>query len=558
MAREGRSWLPDRNVPPCLLHMKQLSFQYKCASTAGLPTGLWLWRFGCGFLPIVVATMLMGLNVEQLFAAESATPGTSIEQRIQELTPKLEDYVAIGMKAFDVPGVAIGILAGDKLVYSKGFGVRSKGGPPVDTETIFQIGSTAKAFLATTIAIAADRGKLHWDDRVVDLDPDFQLKDPWVTREFRVFDLMAQRSGLPPYVNDMLGYLGFDENAMIRSLRYVEPVSSFRSTYAYTNITHLIAGRVVARSEGVADWNVVLREELLDRLGMKNSSYTAEAIKAAPNHAEGYRYTPDGSVEVPFQQSVPYEFGGAGDINSNIDDMARWVSLQLGNGSFEGRLVVSPENLAVTRTPKVAMNDKTAYALGWIVAQTPNGNLVLHDGGTDGFASFVGLQLDKRIGVIVLTNQGNVVFPDAIGAWTFDQLLGNSPVDHVAEVLKLATKLYSEEDKKFAKPVNPRPFPATAPLTGSFANPSFGKTSLKHEGNALVLELKTGAQLELEPWDGDIFTARLAPNGRFAPVAESLGPRPIGFVQFQMDKEGKLNLLRLSFADGQAYEFLRE
>ena len=69
---------------------------------------------------------------------------------------------------------------------------------------------------------------------------------------------------------------------MIRSLRYVEPVSSFRSTYAYTNITHLIAGRVVARSEGVADWNVVLREELLDPLGMEQSSYTAEAIKPLP------------------------------------------------------------------------------------------------------------------------------------------------------------------------------------------------------------------------------------------------------------------------------------
>ena len=117
---------------------------------------------------------------------------------------------------------------------------------PSTLRTIFQIGSTTKAFLATTIAIAVDRGKLHWDDRVVDLDPNFQLKDPWVTRQFCVFDLVAQRSGLPPYVNDMLEILGFDESAMIRSLRYVEPVSSFRTTFAYTNITHLIAGRVVA------------------------------------------------------------------------------------------------------------------------------------------------------------------------------------------------------------------------------------------------------------------------------------------------------------------------
>ena len=66
------------------------------------------------------------------------------------------------------------------MVYAKGFGVRSKsGGQPVDTPTIFQIGSNAKAFLATSIAIMVDRGKLKWDDRVVDLYPDFQMKDPW-------------------------------------------------------------------------------------------------------------------------------------------------------------------------------------------------------------------------------------------------------------------------------------------------------------------------------------------------------------------------------------------
>ena len=114
---------------------------------------------------------------------------------------------SIGNERFDVPGLAIGIVAGDKLVYSKGFGVRSKsGGVPVDRRTIFQIGSTTKAFLAATEAIMVDRGKLRWDDRVVDLDPDFQLKDPWVTREFRVFDLLAQRSGLPPTRTMELAY----------------------------------------------------------------------------------------------------------------------------------------------------------------------------------------------------------------------------------------------------------------------------------------------------------------------------------------------------------------
>ena len=118
------------------------------------------------------------------------------------------------MKGFDVPGLAIGIVAGNKLVYAKGFGFRSKGGAPVDTQTLFQIASVTKAFLSTTMAIAVDRGKLHWDDRIVDLDPEFQLRDPWVTREFRVFDLMAQRSGLPPYANEFLTLLGFDRSGV--------------------------------------------------------------------------------------------------------------------------------------------------------------------------------------------------------------------------------------------------------------------------------------------------------------------------------------------------------
>ena len=321
------------------------------------------------FLSFLTVVALASFNLEDVaWAAEQPKTDGAVEDRVRALIPELEAYIAGGMMEFDVPGLAIGIVAKDRLVYAKGFGVRSKsGGGPVDTRTIFQIGSTTKAFLAATLAIMVDRGKLRWDDRVLDLDPDFQLKDPWVTREFRIFDLLAQRSGLPPLVNDMLGELGFNETALIRSLRYVEPVSSFRTTFAYTNVTHHLAGRIVAKAAGTADWNTVLQQELLDPLGMKDSSYTAAAIEAATNHAKGYRWTPDGTIEVPFTRLFPYDFGGpAGDINSTLEDMARWVRLQLGNGTFEGRRVVSSQNLAFTHTPKVALSDKLVYALGWI------------------------------------------------------------------------------------------------------------------------------------------------------------------------------------------------
>ena len=90
-------------------------------------------------------------------------------------------------------------------------------------------------------------------------------------------------------------------------------VSSFRSTFAYTNITHVLAGRLVAHVANARDWNAVLQQEILDPLEMKETSYTAAAIESAPNHASGYRWTPDGTKEVPFTQIFPYDFDGAGD-----------------------------------------------------------------------------------------------------------------------------------------------------------------------------------------------------------------------------------------------------
>jgi CubicO group peptidase (beta-lactamase class C family) len=303
----------------------------------------------------------------------------------------------------------------------------------------------------------------------------------------------------------------------------------------------------------------VLQSEILDPLGMKNTTYSAAAMTASANHAVGHRYTVEGSVEVPFEQLFPYDGDGAGDINSNIEDMAKWVSLQLAGGALNGRRIVSPENLAYTRTPKVAMSDKAFYALGWIVQQTPNGDIVLHNGGTFGFGAIVALQLDRNLGVIVLSNQSNVGMPDALGLWTLDRLLGNPMVDQEAISLARAKTAYADAVKQFARPADPQPSPPLAPLAGNFANPAFGKAALRMDGDIAALEFAaSGAKLRLDPWNGAVYTATMAPEGKFAAMAANLGPLPMAFAQFQNDKDGKLSILRLTFPDGQADDFERE
>src|SRR5258705_2592607 len=129
------------------------------------------------FLSFLMMAALAAANfLNMARAVESSKIAAATEQRVQTLIPELEAYIASGMKRFDTHGLAIGIVAGDKLIYAKGFGVRSKaGGAPVDTRTVFQIGSNTKAFLTTTMAIMFDRGKFRLYDRVVDLDPHVQL-----------------------------------------------------------------------------------------------------------------------------------------------------------------------------------------------------------------------------------------------------------------------------------------------------------------------------------------------------------------------------------------------
>lgn len=482
-----------------------------------------------------------------------------MDARIESLAPEIEAYIDRGMRDFDIPGLAVGIVCDDRLAYVKGFGTRTKGGAPVDTKTVFQIGSTTKSFLATTLAIGVDRKAFGWDDRAVDLYPDFQLKDAWVTREFRVFDLLAQRSGLPGLANDMIGLLGAEQPAMIRSLRHVEPASSFRSTFAYTNITHMLAQRIVAERLGAQSWEAVVQKEIFEPLSMRDSSMTAEAIEASANHAVGHRWTPDGAVEVPFTSIFPYEFGGAGAINSTIEDAASWLRLHLGKGRFDGKEIVSGENLAVTKTPRVALSDSMVYAMGWLVQLTPSGQIVWHNGGTTSFGAYMGTALDAGVGVFVLTNVANVGMPDAIGEWILDRLIGNPVVDHLATKLSGAKAAAEAGAKLFARPAGGRPstLPAAA---GAYVNPTFGNATAVVDGAALAIELTaTGAKLRLEPWDGDVYTATLVPEGRFAAVAANLGPSPLGFAQFQANKDGVTDHFRFFMQqDGQGYDFMRQ
>ena len=157
-------------------------------------------------------------------------------------------YVNRGLERLQIPGAAVAVVKDGKLLFAKGYGVRTLGDTGrVDAHTLFQIASNTKAFTTAALAMLVDEGKLAWDDPVTKYLPDFQLYDPYVTREFTIRDLVTHRSGLGLGAGDLLWFhSNYDRAEIIHRIRAAKPASSFRSRYAYDNVLYIAAGEIVA------------------------------------------------------------------------------------------------------------------------------------------------------------------------------------------------------------------------------------------------------------------------------------------------------------------------
>jgi CubicO group peptidase (beta-lactamase class C family) len=190
---------------------------------------------------------------------------------------RLDVSVARAMQEFAVPGMAVAVVKDGRVAHAKGYGVRRLGEPAaVDADTLFGIASNTKAFTCAAISILGEDGRLDWDDPVTKHLPDFQMYDPWVTREVTLRDLVTHRAGLGLGQGDLMWWpaTDFTRREIVRGIRYLKPVSSLRSRYAYSNVMYVAAGEVVAQVSG-RSWDDFLRERILAPLGMTRTNTSA-------------------------------------------------------------------------------------------------------------------------------------------------------------------------------------------------------------------------------------------------------------------------------------------
>ena len=443
--------------------------------------------------------------------------------------PGLDRYVDSVMRAFSVPGMAVTIVKDGRVVVARGYGVKKLGERAlVGPRTNFGIASNTKIFTATALGLLVEEGKIEWDAPVVRYMPAFAMYDPWVTREITVRDLLVHRSGLGLGAGDLLWWPAstYDRKEIVRRLRFIKPATSFRSAYAYDNVLYSAAGELIEAVSGKS-WEDFVSSRILARVGMTSSnvrhSQGGVGADAAAPHAEVDR------VVRPIAAFLSDNVNPAGGINSNAEDMARWMMVQLDSGRLpDGTRLFQPRTtreLWRVVTPREPIDPPpelpwlrshlSGYALGLNVSDYEGRMILTHTGGLPGYLSQVTMVPELRLGIAVLTNQESGAAFQAVTYRIRDHYLRAPAHDYLGALTRFTAQQRTAVAKETAAASAARDSASgpSLPLgryAATYNDPWYGDVTLALENGKLVMRFLHTPSLtgDLVHWQHDTFVAR--------------------------------------------------
>lgn len=475
---------------------------------------------------------------------------------------QFDAFVADVQKQFDVPGVAVAIVKDGQVVMARGYGVREMGKPAkVDEHTMFAIASNTKAFTAAALNMLQDEGKLATTDRVIDHLPWFRMSDAYVTREMRIRDLLAHRSGLSLGAGDLLYWptTTYTTREVAERLKDVPLTGGFREQYAYDNILFGVAGLVVEAASGMS-FEKFLQTRIFNPLGMTETRYNSDGLKPGDNVATGH-------AKFDFKDLRPVgvtswrNVSGAGGIYSSVHDIAKWMSVQLAGGVISGEgekakrlfseqrqremwTVLTPIPSGKPSIPELvpAAANFVGYGQGWQLSDYAGSKLVWHTGGWPGQVSRLTLVPEQKLGVIVLTSAEVGVAFNAITYEALDMMLGKAGNDWLKGYAAAFAKAQGNADEDWQKHVaardaGSRPSLPLAKYAGTYRDPWYGDVVIRQGGKGLEMQFSKTAELlgDIEHWQHDSFIVRWRDRGLNADA----------FVNFALDPDGNIRELRM-------------
>jgi CubicO group peptidase (beta-lactamase class C family) len=320
----------------------------------------------------------------------------------------IDAFVNSQMQAMHIPGVALGIVNGDQIVYVKGFGIANASGQRMTAQTPLILGSTSKSFTALAIMQLVEAGKIDLDAPVRRYLPWFQVGDAPTSSTITVRHLLNQVSGIPTRaVDESLTGNGEETlEQMVRALSQVALTAPTGTTYQYSNLNYTTLGLIVQTVAGQS-YESYVQQHIFEPLQMAESFTSQhEALQSDHGLATGYRwwYGLARPAELPYLRgSVP-----AGFLISSVEDMTHYLVAQMNGGRYLDASLLTPSGITQLHTPATAMNGQgDAYGMGWVISPSRDSQgepSVWHGGDTANFHSDMMILPRKQLGIIVLTN----------------------------------------------------------------------------------------------------------------------------------------------------------
>ena len=470
-------------------------------------------------------------------------------QQTADAFPKeLDDYVATAVKDWELPGIAIAVVKDGKVIVAKGYGVRELGKPEkIDENTIFDTASITKTFTSAAVASVVDENKMAWDDPVRKYIPTLEFPTPYLTANVTIRDLLCHRTDVHQ-TNSSWYLTSVDRQQLLGLVKNMEIEAPFRTRWLYSNVGFTIAGQAAVNASGMS-WQDLITKRFIIPLGMKRTTADFLAAPKMGNIASGHSF-------INGVQSVMRREGmhrivtePAGGVQSSVADMAVWMNFQLGNGTFQGKRILSEEVLDEMHSPQIAVSTSkafrasrqlkyfAAYGLGWQIFDYRGSTMLWHSGNGDGQPVFLAIVPEANFGVLVFVNSERVggLFNNAIVSRFTDYYLGLPTRDYLADYRQLWVRAVEQEAKEerelqAARVKNTKPTLPLAEYAGVYRDKLGLDVKVSLEGDALQMQYGGGEAVVLKHWNYDTFRVQWVDRTTF--------------VQFRMSPQGKISGLQ--------------
>jgi CubicO group peptidase (beta-lactamase class C family) len=432
--------------------------------------------------------------------------GAALRAQHLDVTAKLQgfdSYMEQLLRDWNAPGIGVGIVVKDQLVFAKGYGYRDyEQKLPFTPDTLFQIASNTKLFTAVAAGMLVEEGQLTWDKPVREAVPSIQFYNDQLNSSVTLRDMLSHRTGVTRH--DLIWFKSpFTRKELFEKLRYLEPQEPMRTTFLYNNLMFAAVGEIIELKSGKR-WEDFVRQRVLTPLDMNATTYTVAEMLKHPDHGVPYRERRDSFelYKIPYYEDTE-GVAPAGAIISNINELSHWLIALMNDGKYRGRQVLPSNVLKATMQPAISLPNTLGEGLGYWELLNPDygmgreiasyrGRLMTYHGGDlPGFHSQVSFMPNDRIGVLVAVI-GDHAAPlyNVVSYNVYERLLGmdQTPWSQRLLQVRLANKKAGTQARSKAgqdRVPNTRPSHPLASYAGEYENPAYGILKIGLKGDQL-------------------------------------------------------------------------